>query len=429
LKVEWRLNPAERNNWRFTNASSTNPIQDCRESENRNCFSDDNFIGLAISGGGSRSAVFSAAVLFELQRYGILQQVDVISAVSGGSMTGAYYALSCDPPDGNSNCPPTVEGPERSVWQYEEVMKNLEKNYIGRWVGNWFWPDNIARTWFTYYDRTDIMAETFSDNLFDNSILGGEGFRFHDLNPQRPYLIVNATNNTRARSGERDLNFTFTREEFENIDSDLASYPIANAVTASGAFPAVFNYMTLKDFSKEPAEYIHLFDSGTSDNLGLTGLRKALDSSENIDEARVLVILIDADAGAGGKNPSDPDPRGPTDFIVDKNFLDTYETLMSEMRSIKVEEFTKYLEDAGGTFIHIKFEDLQHDAPDLFEVVSGIRTSYSIKKNDAVCLQHAARVLVKQELEKLCREEAWGSVVQPQSENDFAIGECVGARD
>lgn len=212
LNVDWRLNAAERNGWRFTNASGSNPAEDCRKSEKHDCFSDDSFIGVAISGGGSRSAVFSAAVLFELQRYGILQQVDVISSVSGGSLTAAYYVLSCDPPSGNFNCPPTVEGPERFIWQYEVVMAKLQKNYIGRWVGNWFWPDNIARTWFTYYDRTDIMAETFSDNLFDNSALGGEGFRFHDLNPQRPYLIVNATNNTRTRSNNRDLNFTFTKE-------------------------------------------------------------------------------------------------------------------------------------------------------------------------------------------------------------------------
>src|SRR5262249_17250340 len=43
------------------------------------------FVGLAISGGGSRSAVFAAACMFQLQRLGILQRVDYISAVSGGS--------------------------------------------------------------------------------------------------------------------------------------------------------------------------------------------------------------------------------------------------------------------------------------------------------------------------------------------------------
>src|SRR5438067_2452798 len=54
------------------------------------------FVGVAISGGGSRSANFSAACLFELQRLGILQHVDYVSSVSGGSITAAYYCLSTE---------------------------------------------------------------------------------------------------------------------------------------------------------------------------------------------------------------------------------------------------------------------------------------------------------------------------------------------
>src|SRR5204863_4300210 len=49
------------------------------------------FVGIAISGGGSRSANYSAAVMFELQRLGLLEKVDAISSVSGGSLTAAYY--------------------------------------------------------------------------------------------------------------------------------------------------------------------------------------------------------------------------------------------------------------------------------------------------------------------------------------------------
>ncbi|MEK7759707.1 MAG: hypothetical protein AAB304_08905, partial [Pseudomonadota bacterium] len=39
---------------------------------------DDRFVSLAISGGGSRAAIFGAAVMFELQRYGLLQHVDLV---------------------------------------------------------------------------------------------------------------------------------------------------------------------------------------------------------------------------------------------------------------------------------------------------------------------------------------------------------------
>jgi hypothetical protein len=51
------------------------------------------FIGLAISGGGSRAANFSAAALLALDRLGFLEQVNTISSVSGGSLTTGYYGL------------------------------------------------------------------------------------------------------------------------------------------------------------------------------------------------------------------------------------------------------------------------------------------------------------------------------------------------
>jgi hypothetical protein len=54
---------------------------------------DDRFVALAISGGGSRAANFGAAVMLELQQRGLLEQVDVISGVSGGTLPAVYYGL------------------------------------------------------------------------------------------------------------------------------------------------------------------------------------------------------------------------------------------------------------------------------------------------------------------------------------------------
>src|SRR5207244_13223798 len=64
---------------------------------------DDLFVILAFSGGGTRAAAFSFGVMEGLREvtYGsgrrpLLQDVDVIAAVSGGSFTAAYYALFRD---------------------------------------------------------------------------------------------------------------------------------------------------------------------------------------------------------------------------------------------------------------------------------------------------------------------------------------------
>lgn len=56
----------------------------------------DKKIGLALSGGGYRAAAYHIGTLRALNRLGILDKVDVISAVSGGSITAAYYALHKD---------------------------------------------------------------------------------------------------------------------------------------------------------------------------------------------------------------------------------------------------------------------------------------------------------------------------------------------
>jgi NTE family protein len=50
-------------------------------------------IGLALSGGGSRAIAFHLGCLRALKKSGILDRVEVISTVSGGSVIGALYAL------------------------------------------------------------------------------------------------------------------------------------------------------------------------------------------------------------------------------------------------------------------------------------------------------------------------------------------------
>ena len=50
-------------------------------------------IGLALSGGGFRAALFHVGVLARLAELGILRRVEVISSVSGGSIIGALYYI------------------------------------------------------------------------------------------------------------------------------------------------------------------------------------------------------------------------------------------------------------------------------------------------------------------------------------------------
>src|SRR5688572_32963733 len=50
-------------------------------------------LGLSLSGGGYRAAAFHLGTLKKLSEMGVLERVDVLSTISGGSITGAAYCL------------------------------------------------------------------------------------------------------------------------------------------------------------------------------------------------------------------------------------------------------------------------------------------------------------------------------------------------
>ena len=55
-------------------------------------------IGLALSGGGYRAAAYHLGTLRALHKMDLLEKVDVISSVSGGSIIAAFYLLHKDEP-------------------------------------------------------------------------------------------------------------------------------------------------------------------------------------------------------------------------------------------------------------------------------------------------------------------------------------------
>jgi predicted acylesterase/phospholipase RssA len=352
---------------------------------------------LALSGGGSRAAYFSGNVMLRLQHVfpdlDILQEVDVISSVSGGSLPAAYYAISRDaavrlaappPPallaSGKLRYEPTARTlaltdrltdqeataaraalgndpdrrqfdrlvkqqavPSNRTWDAPTVRDLMSRNYIARWIGNWFWPDNILLYWFTAYDRSDIMAQTFADNLYD-VFPTGRDLTFRDLNPERPTLILNATNGTeKVDSADRGFGsvFTFTEEDFASIRSDLGAYPVARAVMASASFPVVFNYMTLRNFSADTARYLHTFDGGNSDNLGLTSLKRIL-LDERVNRPgrfrRVVLIIVDSYIRSKGVDRDEPDGRCAFCYVADMNAVDAVDALLAANRANLVED-------------------------------------------------------------------------------------------
>src|SRR5439155_22226036 len=156
--------------------------------------SDDLLLMLAFSGGGTRAAALDYGVLEELARTGVgppseqhrlLDEVDLISSVSGGSFAAAYYALWGD----------------RIFSDFEPqfLKKRLHKGLFLSALA----PRNTLRLFSPTFNRRDLAAEYYDRLLFN-------GATFDDLTarPGAPFLIINATDLT---SGAR---FEFTQDQF-----------------------------------------------------------------------------------------------------------------------------------------------------------------------------------------------------------------------
>lgn len=354
----------------------------------------DTLMILAFSGGGSRAAYWSASVMLSLAQvfpdHDLLEEVDVISAVSGGALPAAYYAISTDP---------GVESKHDRIWNETIVKQLMTQDYIARWIGNWFWPGNIARYWFTAFDRTDIMAQTLADNLYDvhmsgTDLMKGRDLLIGEINPERPYLILNSTNATAENNQFGEL-FTFTTEDFDRIGSDINDYSIARAVMASASFPGAFNSMTLRDYTKIDGapRYIHVFDGGNVDNLGLMSVQRILNTLyvNQVNYKKLIVILVDAYTEAGGIHETRADPRSTLDFFVDSNFIDATDSLLAANRNNKISRFIETFKLvkplSQSIFYHLKFSDVKDE--ELRKKLNRIKTSFNIETEDQTAIDRA----------------------------------------
>ncbi len=273
---------------------------------------------VAFSGGGTRAASFAYGVLKELSHTQVttekgsrplLHEVDVISSVSGGSFTSAYYGLHG----------------ERIFKDFEDRF--LRKDVEGALLWRLFAPTNWVRFLSPSYGRGDMAAEYYSENLFDGATLA-------DLQrPSAPQIIINATD---LPTGIR---FAFGQSYFDLICNDLGQYPLSRAVAASSGVPILFTPITIENFAgscgyeppawmgealkdethtprraearaledyldREKRPWLHLVDGGISDNLGLRSFynfvnligdpRAAFGMIHHPDVRHILIISVNA---------------------------------------------------------------------------------------------------------------------------------------
>lgn len=273
---------------------------------------------VAMSGGGKRSASFAYGALKGMRdtmvptKVGprrLLDQVDGISGVSGGSFPAAYYGLYRE----------KMFGQFETDFLYDDTNSYIYGVYLIPW--NWTWVVEPG-----------VGTNDFMDRVYDRTMF--HGATFADLQARgRPLIAIGAT----------DISYgtplIFTQGMFDLICADLSVFPVARAVAASNGFPGLFSPVTLTNRAKAcagrkpgwlrrvgPAEradplsrlniealkaeryldadrtrFLHLSDGGVSDNLALraaAGMMQALSATEirargYTHVRRILIVSVD----------------------------------------------------------------------------------------------------------------------------------------
>jgi predicted acylesterase/phospholipase RssA len=327
------------------------------------------FVGIAVSGGGTRASNFGLAVLRELEEMGLLEHATVISSVSGGSLANAYYALDGEPSDGawKSDDEQAFIASRTDFW--ERTKRLFAQDFRTSLIKKYLRPDNLLATLTTPITRTDLLSDTLDEKVF-------QGRTFSELDsprrepctgenvlecyalpgPFKPRVRINATITNRLPS---DLDsqipsrrlvvpaalgqpFSFTDIGFQSLRSDIRSVRIADAVAASAAFPGLLSDVSLAayDDGGSVRGYVKLLDGGPSDNLGTEAVVDSLTKWWGRPrKSGCLLIVVDAFAG----NTDDPsvffkrDSRSWYDRIVDTNFIAALDSLLVRRRELALE--------------------------------------------------------------------------------------------
>jgi len=301
---------------------------------------EDTIIGIALSGGGSRAAYFSAAGLeafahlrMSPQSPSLLERVAYISSVSGGSVASTYFVME---KPGKKESVLTLDGnlTDRYGKFFDAYLKTMASDIQRATV----WRQFYKIRWLDSNKRATSLAETL-----DSSFLAGRTFKdLYEREQQgdAPRLILNTTiynNGRRAvmttlpdhlfeyrffdqlqkqleadppdRRGVTPLPVALQNAQealipvtFEGLGADGRGVPLSMAVAASASFPPLIGPITIQVQGDTQHIYHHLGDGGLFDNQGTESLVQVL--LQQIQEKKIkraLVIAFDSSFPFWGK--------------------------------------------------------------------------------------------------------------------------------
>jgi NTE family protein len=317
---------------------------------------------LGFSGGGTRAAAFSYGVLETLRdmevttksgrQVRVLDTVDLITGISGGSFTALAFGLHGDK---------LFDTYEKSF-----LKRDVQGQLMQRALSPVNWPALASTGW----GRSELAANFYDEILFD-------GATFKDLRRGGPRIMVSATD---LADGTRLI---FNPENFDVLCTDLSSIRLARAAAASSAVPVVLSSITIDNYGgtcgyrpppwtklfldnpnpprpaartvkrlqeleafadRERRPYLHLVDGGVSDNVGMRGVLDVMSTFEALHTAgmptpydhvrNIFIFVVNSLATPPNDWNLHEDPPGMFDVLlkatgtpIDRYSYDTVETL------------------------------------------------------------------------------------------------------
>lgn len=277
----------------------------------------ENLMVLGLSGGGSRAGALSYGVLKQLDKVklpagsSLLDEVKIMSSVSGGSFVSAYYGL----------------------YGKEKFFSDFKDDVLYRKLNSRILFSLLRfRHWIPIAISGDMGRSEVAQKLYDDFYFNHKTFK--DMPRRWPFIMINSTDMSRGTT------LSFIQEDFNRLCSDVNGVKIARAVVSSSAFPGPFTPLTFKNYAKSTCgyklpdwvdqalagspegnlekfvwaqnlksyedagirPYIHIMDGGIADNLGLRpildhfrmGDWDVLDEERRFRAKRIILITVDA---------------------------------------------------------------------------------------------------------------------------------------
>jgi len=297
---------------------------------------------LALSGGGTRAMMFHLGVLRYMAGQGLLERIDRISTVSGGSLLIGLILgeASMQWPGSQQFTDQVFPALRQKICGQSLVSKALLKIFLP-----WNWKFLLS--------RANLLALSLEKNWAVTA-------KLREL-PETPEISINGT---LAENGKR---FRFKREtlgDYKNGYAHTGDYLLANALAVSAAVPGLLGPLVLETrnfkWSRRPYfgavdgteipvtpefQRLHLYDGGVYDNLGLEPF---FDASKGVPKKGSGPIIV-SDAGA-------PLKEGFSYWTINPFRFKRFSDIMSDQsRSLRVRGFMRYLNDAvgAGAYLYI----------------------------------------------------------------------------